>query len=84
VGVLTVTDGTHTAKIKLRGDYLGSIFTLSSDGHGGTLVRDPAPASTRALVAAIASFAPVAAGVSISSPANHIAMPLLATPGRPY
>jgi hypothetical protein len=84
VGVLTVTDGTHTAKIKLRGDYLGSTFALSSDGHGGTLVRDPAPASTHALVAAIASFARTAAGASISIPANHIAMPLLATPGRPY
>lgn len=40
-GVLTVTDGAHTAHIKLQGDYLGSIFTASSDGHGGTIVIDP-------------------------------------------
>jgi hypothetical protein len=41
-GTLTVTDGTHTARITLIGDYLGSTFTASSDGHGGTTVVDPA------------------------------------------
>jgi len=40
-GVLTVTDGTHTAKIRLKGDYLNSTFIASSDGHGGTDVVDP-------------------------------------------
>jgi hypothetical protein len=39
-GVLTVTDGTHTAKINLVGDYLGSTFTAAGDGHGGTIVVD--------------------------------------------
>ncbi len=34
-GVLTVSDGSHTATIKLNGDYLGDSFTASSDGHGG-------------------------------------------------
>ena len=33
-GTLTVTDGTDTAHIALVGDYLGSGWTLSSDGHG--------------------------------------------------
>jgi hypothetical protein len=37
-GVLTVTDGTHTAHITLSGDYSSSIFVAKSDGHGGTLV----------------------------------------------
>ncbi len=40
-GVLTVTDGTHTAKFKLNGDYSTSTFITSSDGHGGTKVVDP-------------------------------------------
>ena len=40
-GTLTVTDGTHAAHIALLGDYLTSGWTLSSDGHGGTIVVDP-------------------------------------------
>ena len=41
-GTLTVTDGTHTAHIALKGDYRTSTFIVASDGHGGTLVHDPA------------------------------------------
>ena len=41
-GVLTVTDGTHTAHINLKGDYRTSTFVAASDGHGGTIVHDPA------------------------------------------
>lgn len=40
-GTLTVTDGSNTTNITLKGDYLSSTWTLSSDGHGGTLVVDP-------------------------------------------
>jgi hypothetical protein len=40
-GVLTVTDGTHTARITLDGNYRTSAFTVSSDGNGGTTVIDP-------------------------------------------
>ncbi len=40
-GVLTVTDGTKTARVALSGDYLRSTWTLSSDGEGGTRVVDP-------------------------------------------
>ena len=40
-GTLTVTDGTQTANIALSGNYLTSGWTLSSDGHGGTVVVDP-------------------------------------------
>ncbi len=43
-GVLTVTDGTHTAKINLTGNYTTSTFVLATDGHGGTLIHDPAKA----------------------------------------
>jgi hypothetical protein len=40
-GTLTVTDGSHTAKIALLGNYMASTFVAQSDGHGGTLVFDP-------------------------------------------
>src|SRR5207244_5575668 len=44
-GTLTVTDGSHTANIALTGNYLSSTWTLSSDGHGGTVVVDPIPSN---------------------------------------
>ncbi len=41
-GILTISDAqNHTANISLAGDYVGSTFSLSSDGNGGTLVIDP-------------------------------------------
>ena len=56
-GVLTVTDGTHTAKIKLVGDFSKSTFVASDDGHGGTLVVDPSiHKSAASFAAAMASF----------------------------
>jgi len=47
-GILTVTDGSHTAHIHLAGDYLNSTFITAADGHGGTVIHDPtrAPAKT--------------------------------------
>ncbi|MEO7026756.1 MAG: hypothetical protein ABI056_04295, partial [Caulobacteraceae bacterium] len=39
-GVLTVTDGTNTAHIILKGNYTTSTFVSASDGHGGTIVTD--------------------------------------------
>jgi hypothetical protein len=53
-GVLTVTDGTHTAKIDLLGNYLGATFTTAFDGHGGVTVKDPPAAG---LAQALAAFA---------------------------
>ena len=67
-GVLSVTDGTNTARIKLAGDYLGTTFTASSDGHGGTMVTDSAAqralASPHAFVAAMARLS-APAGVAL-------------------
>ena len=40
-GVLTVTDGVHTAKITLVGDYSTATFIAASDGHGGVTIHDP-------------------------------------------
>ena len=45
-GTLTVSNGSQTANIALVGDYLHSGWTLSSDGHGGTVVVDPPLAGT--------------------------------------
>ncbi len=39
-GVLTVTDGTHSAHIKLIGDYTGGTFVAADDGHGGVTIVD--------------------------------------------
>jgi len=60
-GVLTVTDGTHTALITLVGNYAGSTFTTKSDGHSGTTVVDPTKAAAGApavlpLITAMAAF----------------------------
>jgi hypothetical protein len=65
-GVLTVSDGTHTANIRLQGDYTGSAFTISNDGSGGTLVVDPpaaaAPRAAAPLTHALAGFGARSAG----------------------
>jgi hypothetical protein len=70
-GVLTVTDGTHTAHINLKGNYLSATFVASSDGHGGTIVVDPRaraqlPTATQSGAAHqfIAAMAGLGAGMS--------------------
>ncbi len=81
-GVLTVTDGTNTAHIKLLGDYVGATFTATSDGHGGTKVVDPtsgATASHPAFVAAMSSFgASSAATTGSASSLTSTRSPVLA------
>jgi hypothetical protein len=70
-GVLTVTDGANTAKIHFTGDYSASVWTLSSDGHGGTTVVDPtaprALSPPHQLLAAMADFGSVAASAEVTS-----------------
>ncbi len=46
-GVLTVTDGAHSATIKLVGNYSHSTFTVTADGSGGTLVSDTVAAKAQ-------------------------------------
>ncbi len=55
-GTLTVTSGGHTADITLLGQYVAGNFSITSDGHGGTLVTDP-PVTTEQspMVAAVSS-----------------------------
>jgi hypothetical protein len=82
-GVLTVTDGTHTAKIALKGDYVASAWSLGSDGHGGTRVVDPTapePPLARAMVAAIASFAPKSATLATPDGTVNAIHPMLVAP----
>ena len=45
-GVLTVTDGTHTAHINLIGDYTGATFVTSADNHGSAMVIATGPSPT--------------------------------------
>jgi hypothetical protein len=46
-GTLTVTDGTHSASLTLKGDYRTVSFITMADGSGGTFVVDP-PSSSEA------------------------------------
>ena len=64
-GVLTVSDGSHTASIRLQGDYLNATFVAAADGQGGTEVTaqtNQIPASPHVLISAMASFGASAAG----------------------
>ncbi len=87
-GVLTVSDGTHTAHITLAGDYTGVTFVASSDGHGGVSIVDasaPAAAPVHALVAAMAAMpsagAPAAAIDAAHGPPWR---PMLAAAGHAH
>ena len=61
---LTVTDVTHSATFQftLQGDYSGSTWTVTSDGHGGFNIVDPP-----------ATFATIASGGSLelNAPSNE-------------
>jgi autotransporter passenger strand-loop-strand repeat protein len=54
-GVLTISDGTHLATLNLLGQYMAADFALSSDGHGGTLVTNPAVVEQNLLAPALAA-----------------------------
>ena len=87
-GILTVSDGTHTAHIALAGNYTNSAFVCASDGHGGVIIHDPTPgmttpssvAATHALVSAMAGMgATGAAPATVSTaPATHAQLLLIA------
>jgi autotransporter passenger strand-loop-strand repeat protein len=59
-GVLTLSDGGHTYKFDLAGAIgsAGTLYPVTSDGHGGTLI-DPRVAT---FAQAAAAFSPTAAG----------------------
>jgi hypothetical protein len=84
-GVLTVTDGTHTAHITMAGDYTASVFTASSDGHGGTAIVDPAAAPTapahRFIAAAASLVGHLGGPLALAHQAMSVHPALLARPG---
>ncbi len=87
-GTVTITDGSHTAHIKLSGDYTASTFVLADDGGGGTLVHDPAKAKMHAsppvfaqAMAHVGTAPPSSASVLLAA-ASRLS-PLL-TPPRPH
>ena len=82
-GVLSVSDGVHTAKITLVGDYTTVSFAAGSDGHGGVLIVDAAlaPAPQQRFVAAVAGFgAPDGGPVHLPADAWRPPPHLLAAP----
>jgi len=62
-GMLTVSDGTHTAQIKLAGNYLDATFVASDDGSGGVNVIAMSPD----VPATVHRFVAAAAGISRAS-----------------
>ncbi len=73
-GVLTVTDGTHSAQIKLMGDYTTAKFIAADDGDGGVFVTAKTkPGGLTPPAAALLAFAAAAAGLAAHA----------AEPGRP-
>ena len=73
-GTLTITDGSHTAQIAMLGDYLGSGWTLSSDGNGGTVVVDPSlyPNGTNTGVSAGVKLTPYNGTLTLSTPGQVV------------
>jgi hypothetical protein len=71
-GVLTVTDGTHTAHIALSGAFLGIKFTTSSDGHSGTKVAasNLGEMNLNAAIAAANAAAANTGAITIDVPAS--------------
>jgi autotransporter passenger strand-loop-strand repeat protein len=72
-GTLTVEEGTHSTTLTLVGSYTSGNFSVTSDGHGGTLITDP-PVSDGGIVISgagtsggMADIAPGSASVISSS-----------------
>jgi hypothetical protein len=84
-GVLTVTDGAHTAHITLKGDYRGATFVASKDGFGGTdVVAQKANAFAAPVDAFIAAMAGLASpgGEALHADVAGLGRESLLAPGR--
>ena len=84
-GVLTVTDGAHTAHITLKGDYRGVTFVATKDGHGGTDVvarkAEPFAAPVDAFISAMAGLASPG-GQALDMPVAGLGREFLLAAGR--
>ena len=65
--MLTVSDGAHTARIALVGDYTAATFTAAKDGHGGVLIKATTPLAPN--TAPAAGFVDAMAGLTSPRPA---------------
>jgi large repetitive protein len=81
-GVLTVTDGTHTAHITLKGNYLLSTFVASSDGHGGTIVVDPTGNGDQATPPNLSPHSLIAAMAALGAPGGFTTRSFESLPAR--
>jgi len=82
-GILTISDGTHSAHIDLIGDYQDASFTAASDGQGGTIVvagGAEGAKSPHAFISAMAAFRASAAHCERAGVAWPAREPLLAAP----
>ena len=83
-GILTVTDGTHTAHIHLIGNFLNATFVASSDGHAGTDViaeRTMAVAApSHGLISAMAALGASAASHVHPAEVWNVREPMLSSP----
>ena len=81
-GVLTVSDGAHTAMIRLTGDYLGDTFEAASDGGGGVAITASATPRVGAMAQAMAgvSGGQSAETLVIEAIARHVPTPHLLAP----
>ena len=74
-GVLTVSDGTHVAKLNMIGNFTLASFHAASDGSGGTLITDPPsslPSSPPGHDHVVGDNSTVSlVGVSVSQDAGH-------------
>ncbi len=81
-GVLTVTDGMHSAKISLVGDYSKSTWVASGDGFGGVTVVSPTAPKPQGFVIAMAGLGsqPGSATGSLAATAPPCPAPTLISP----
>ena len=79
-GVLTVSDGTHTAAIHLAGNYLTTTFIAADDGKGGVLVVAKNSPPVGAFAAAMAAFGTTGAIDARPAEASAVRQPLFAVP----
>ncbi|HEY2177459.1 MAG TPA: hypothetical protein VGH15_02660 [Caulobacteraceae bacterium] len=81
-GILTVSDGTHTAHIHFTGNYTTATWTLSAATGGGVHVIDPTQPRPPALpmATAMAGFGAGGGGAAASGSAPITGPPILAAP----
>jgi hypothetical protein len=84
-GVLTVTDGTHTAHITLKGNYTLDTFVASSDGQGGVaiVVASPQTPSVAHFAGAMATLTPLGAAIQAHADAASGVRPAMLVGPRP-